>query len=464
MEIKKLGRDYREYQDKEVKIYGWLRNKRVSKNVSFLNINDGTCFETIQVVFEGLNNQDEIEKLHVASAVEVTGIVKLTGKDNQPFELVATNVSVLADSKEDYPLQPKKHSYEFLREISHLRVRTNTFNSVFRIRSLLSFAVNDYFNSNGFVMIHAPIITASDAEGAGEMFQVTTLDMKYNSPKLENGEVDYKRDFFSKKASLTVSGQLLAEAYALAFSKVYSFGPTFRAEKSNTTRHAAEFWMIEPEIAFSDLDDCINLAQDVLVYCIDYILKNAPSEIAFLNNLRPEINLTERLNELVSGKFERITYTKAIEILEQVVKDGHLFENEVSWGVDLSTEHEKYLTDVIFKAPVFVTDYPKDIKAFYMRRNDDDKTVAAMDLLVPGIGELLGGSQREERIDMLKEMMALHGLNEEEYDWYLQLREYGGVQLAGFGIGFERLVMYTTGMENIRDVIPFARTPKNLDF
>lgn len=464
MEIKQLMQDYVKLAEQEVTLYGWVRNHRVGKNVCFINLNDGTCFETVQVVYAGLENQEEINKMHLASAIEVTGKVQLTGKEHQPVEIVATAVNVLAPSKEDYPLQPKRHTYEYLREIAHLRVRTNTFNAVFRIRSLLSFAIHDYFNQNGFVMVHSPILTSSDAEGAGEMFQVTTLDLDNEIVKDDEGKTDYRKDFFNKKTSLTVSGQLLAEAYALAFQKVYTFGPTFRAEKSNTTRHAAEFWMIEPEIAFADLKDDMKLAKDLLIHAVKYVLDNAQAELNFLAKARPEIELLSRLEDLVNANFVEITYTDAVAKLEEVVAEGHKFENEVFWGVDLATEHEKYLTDVIFKAPVFVTDYPREIKAFYMHLNDDKKTVAAMDLLVPGIGELIGGSQREVRMDVLKEAMATHDLSEEDYAWYLQLREYGGVNHAGFGIGFERLVMYVTGMENIRDVLPFPRTSKNCEF
>lgn len=464
MEIKKLMQDYNQLADQQVTLYGWVRNHRVGKNVCFINLNDGTCFETIQVVYMNLENQEEINKMHLATAIKVTGTVQLTNKDHQPVELVATNVEILADSKENYPLQPKRHTYEFLREIAHLRVRTNTFNAVFKIRSLLSYAVHNYFNENGFVMVHSPILTASDAEGAGEMFQVTTLDLEKDLEKTEAGTVDYKKDFFNKKTSLTVSGQLLAEAYALAFKKVYTFGPTFRAENSNTTRHAAEFWMIEPEIAFADLKDNMELAKDLLIHVVKYVLDNAQSELQFLAKARSEINLIERLESLVNANFKEVTYTEAVSILETAIKEGHKFENEVFWGVDLATEHEKYLTDVVYNAPVFVTDYPKDIKAFYMHLNDDKKTVAAMDLLVPGIGELIGGSQREVRMDVLTAAMEKHNLSEEEYAWYLQLREYGGVEHSGFGIGFERLVMYVTGMENIRDVIPFPRTSKSCEF
>lgn len=464
MEISQLLKQYKQLEGQEVTIYGWVRNKRVGKNVSFINLNDGTCFDTLQVVYLELDNQEEINTTYLASGLAVSGIVKLTGKDQQPVEIEATKIEVLAPSTEDYPLQPKRHTYEFLREIAHLRARTNTFNAVFRIRSLLSYAVHKYFNEENFVMVHSPIITAGDAEGAGEMFQVTTFDLGTRLRTDDEGNVEYKRDFFNKKTSLTVSGQLQAEAYALAFKKVYTFGPTFRAENSFTTRHAAEFWMIEPEIAFAELDDVISLAKDLLIYVVKYVLENAPKELAFLDNARSDVNVVERLEDLVNANFAQISYKDAVEQLIDAVNNGHEFENELYDGVDLATEHEKYLTDVLYKSPVFVTDYPKDIKAFYMRQNEDGKTVAATDLLVPGIGELLGGSQREERMDKLKSAMSVHGLDEEEYYWYLQLREYGGVKHGGFGIGFERLVMYVTGMENIRDVIPFPRTPKNCDF
>ncbi len=465
MQIKELLKNQENYLEKEVKLYGWMRNHRIGKNVCFINLNDGTCFDTIQIVYLDLENQIEINKAYLGSGLEISGIVKSTNNPEQPIEISATKIEILAPSLENYPLQPKRHTYEFLREISHLRIRTNTFNAVFKIRSLLSFAVHDYFNKENFVMVHTPILTASDAEGAGEMFQVTTLDLENKLGKTTDGYIDYKKDFFNKKTSLTVSGQLLAEAYALAFKNVYTFGPTFRAENSNTTRHAAEFWMIEPEIAFAELDDIIKLAKELLIYVVNYVLKEAPKELLFLDKARGnEIELVKRLEALVNTEFEEITYYKAIEILKDAIANGHKFENPVFDGVDLATEHEKYLTDVVFKAPVFVTNYPKEIKAFYMRQNDDGKTVAATDLLVPGIGELLGGSAREERMDKLKEMMEHHNLEEKDYWWYLQLRQYGGVKHGGFGIGFERLVMYVTGMENIRDVIPFARTTKNCEF
>lgn len=462
MEIRELVNKYKELENKEVNIHGWMRNKRNGKNVSFIMLNDGTCFDTIQVVYKGLDNQEEIEKQNVGCAFEIIGNVILTGKENQPFEIEATSINVLANSSEDYPLQPKKHSYEFLREKAHLRARTNTFNAVFRIRSLLSYAIHEFFNKNGFVMLHAPLITSSDAEGAGEMFQVTTIDMDYIANN--NVELDYKNDFFNKKTHLTVSGQLVAEAYALAFSKVYTFGPTFRAENSNTTRHAAEFWMVEPEIAFADINDIIVLAKDMLIYVVSYVLKHGKKELEFLNSVS-EIDIISRLEDLVNAKFERVTYSEAIDLLiKEVNEKGVKFENPVEWGIDLATEHERYLTEQIFKAPVFVTDYPREFKAFYMKDNDDNKTVAATDLLVPGIGELIGGSQREVRYDVLLEKMDIFNLDKDEYEWYLQLREFGGVDHAGFGLGFERLVMYVTGMENIRDVIPFPRTTRNCEY
>lgn len=462
MEIRELVNKYKELENKEVNIHGWMRNKRNGKNVSFIMLNDGTCFDTIQVVYKGLDNQEEIEKQNVGCAFEIIGNVILTSKENQPFEIEATSINVLANSSEDYPLQPKKHSYEFLREKAHLRARTNTFNAVFRIRSLLSYAIHEFFNKNGFVMLHAPLITSSDAEGAGEMFQVTTINMDYIANN--NVELDYKNDFFNKKTHLTVSGQLVAEAYALAFSKVYTFGPTFRAENSNTTRHAAEFWMVEPEIAFADINDIIVLAKDMLIDVVSYVLKHGKKELEFLNSVS-EIDIISRLEDLVNAKFERITYSEAIDLLiKEVNEKGVKFENPVEWGIDLATEHERYLTEQIFKAPVFVTDYPREFKAFYMKDNDDNKTVAATDLLVPGIGELIGGSQREVRYDVLLEKMDIFNLDKDEYEWYLQLREFGGVDHAGFGLGFERLVMYVTGMENIRDVIPFPRTTRNCEY
>ncbi|WOO88125.1 asparagine--tRNA ligase [Mollicutes bacterium LVI A0039] len=463
MKIVDLAKQYQDLDGKQVTIQGWLRNHRVGKNISFMMVNDGTCFDVIQVVYKDIENQEEISKTNIASAVEITGTVKVTEGSKQDFEIVADAIEVLAASSEDYPLQPKKHSYEFLREISHLRARSNTFNAVFRIRSLCSQILHEYFAKEGYVHVHSPILTGADAEGAGEMFQVTTLDLD-NVPKTEEGQVDYKKDFFGKQANLTVSGQLLAETYALAFQKVYTFGPTFRAEHSNTTRHVAEFWMLEPEIAFAGLDEVIELEKDMLIYTVGELLKRAPKELAFLNSLK-DYDLVERLESLVSANFGRITYTEAVEMLQADIEAGKVkFENEVFWGVDLATEHEKYLTDVVFKTPLFVTDYPRDIKAFYMRVNDDMKTVAATDLLVPGIGELCGGSAREERLDLLDEQMSKFNIDTEELNWYRDLRRYGGVKHAGFGIGFERLVMYVTGMENIRDVSSYPRTVRNLEF
>lgn len=456
MEIRELLKDYQQLENQEILIKGWLKNKRIGKNVSFLMLNDGSSVENIQIVFKDLPNQKELEKVNIGAALEVKGKVILTNKENQPVEINGLEINILANSKEDYPIQPKKHSMEFLREYAHLRPRTSTFNAIFRIRSVLSFAIHEFFNKNNFVMLHAPLITSSDAEGAGEMFQVTTLD-------LENLQtVNYEEDFFNKKVNLTVSGQLVAEAFALAFGKTYTFGPTFRAENSNTTRHAAEFWMVEPEIAFADLQDIIKLAKNMLIYVVDYTLKNAYPELEFLNNLNEEVDIIGRLEKLIDSNFYEITYEDAIKLLEEAINENKVkFENPVAFGVDLATEHERYLTDIIFEAPVFITNYPRNIKAFYMKDNDDQKTVAATDLLVPGIGELIGGSQREVRYDVLLQKMDEFSLNKEEYEWYLQLREFGGVDHAGFGLGFERLIMYVTGIENIRDVIPFPRTPRN---
>ena len=461
MRISELMKNKEQYINETITINGWLRNKRVSKNVSFLMINDGSCFDVLQIVYKDLENQEEINKLLVASAVKITGVVKETNKENQPIEIEAKKIEILAESEEDYPIQPKKHTMEFLRENAHLRARTNTFNAVFKIRSLLSYALHDFFNKEGFVMLHAPILTSSDAEGAGEMFQVTTLELEELNKK---EPLNYHDDFFNKKVNLTVSGQLLAEAYALAFGKVYTFGPTFRAEKSNTKKHAAEFWMLEPEIAFASLEDIIELAKNMLIYSIEYVLEHGKKELEFLNSIN-EIDIIKRLEKIVNADFARVTYTEAVKILEKEVAENKVtFENPVYYGVDLATEHEKYLTDVIYDGPVFVTDYPKEIKAFYMKNNDDGKTVAATDLLVPNIGEMIGGSQREVRYDVLVEKMKEFNLDVEEYDWYLDLRRYGGVDHAGFGLGFERLIMYVTGIENIRDVIPFPRTVKNCDY
>ena len=443
-----------------LKVAGWVRTVRDSKTFGFIELNDGTFFKSLQIVFEdGLENFKEIAKLGVGSAIIVEGNLVLTPNQKQPFELKATKIEVEGESPADYPLQKKRHSFEFLRQIAHLRPRTNTFGAVFRVRSLAAYAIHKFFQERSFVYAHTPLITASDCEGAGEMFRVTTLD-PMNPPKNDQGEVDFKEDFFGKMASLTVSGQLSAETFAMAFRDVYTFGPTFRAEKSNTPRHAAEFWMIEPEIAFADLEDDMRLAEDMVKYVINYVMENAKEEMTFFNQFVDK-GIIDRLNLVATSDFGRVTYTEAIKILESC---GKQFEYPVFWGCDLQTEHERYLTEEHFKKPVFVTDYPKEIKAFYMRLNDDQKTVAAMDLLVPGIGELIGGSQREERLDVLVERMNELGLKEEDYWWYLDLRRFGGTRHAGFGLGFERLVMYLTGMTNIRDVIPYPRTTGSADF
>lgn len=454
------------YLNKDIKkegtltVAGWVRTVRDSKTFGFIELNDGTFFKSLQIVFEEhLENFKEIAKLGVGSAIIVTGELVLTPNQKQPFELKATKIEVEGESPSDYPLQKKRHSFEFLRQIAYLRPRTNTFGAVFRVRSLAAYAIHKFFQDRSFVYVHTPLITASDCEGAGEMFRVTTLDPS-NPPKTKEGEVDFKEDFFGKMANLTVSGQLSAETYAMAFRDVYTFGPTFRAEKSNTPRHAAEFWMIEPEIAFADLEDDMRLAEDMVKYVIRYVLENAQEEMTFFNQFIDK-GILDRLNHVVSSDFGRVTYTEAVKILETCGKE---FEYPVFWGCDLQTEHERYLTEEHFKKPVFVTDYPKEIKAFYMRMNEDNKTVAAMDLLVPGIGELIGGSQREERLDVLLERMSELGLNEEDYWWYLDLRRFGGTRHAGFGLGFERLVMYLTGMTNIRDVIPFPRTTGSAEF
>lgn len=458
--VKDIYRNTENYVGKTITIGGWVKTLRASKTFGFIEINDGSFFKNIQVVFEeSLSNFDEIEKLGVGTSLNITGELVLTPGNKQPFELKAKEISVEGNASNDYPLQKKRHTFEYLRTIAHLRPRTNTFAAVFRVRSLAAFAIHSFFNERGFVYVHTPIITASDCEGVGEMFQVSTLNMS-NPPKTEEGSVDYNQDFFGKMANLTVSGQLSAETYALAFRNVYTFGPTFRAENSNTPRHAAEFWMIEPEIAFADLLDDMELAEDMLKYVINYVLENAPEEMEFFNSFVDK-GLIDRLNNIVSADFARVTYTEAVDILK---KSDVKFEYPVEWGIDLQTEHERYLTEQVFKKPVFVTDYPKEIKAFYMRLNEDNKTVAAMDLLVPGVGEIIGGSQREERYDVLVDRMKESGLNEEDYWWYLDLRKYGGTKHAGFGLGFERCVMYITGMTNIRDVVPFPRTTRNADF
>lgn len=458
--IRELYKKAEAFESKTITVAGWVRTVRDSKTFGFIDLNDGTFFKGLQIVFaDNLSNFKEIAKLRVGASIIVTGKLILTPNQKQPFELQATEITVEGDCPPEYPLQKKRHSFEFLRQIAYLRPRTNTFSAVFRVRSLASYAIHKFFQERNFVYVHTPIITASDCEGAGEMFRVTTLDPK--NPKLmPDGEVDFSEDFFGKMANLTVSGQLSAETFALAFRDVYTFGPTFRAEKSNTPRHAAEFWMIEPEIAFADLEDDMRLAEDMLKFIIDYVLEHAPEEMQFFDQFI-EKGVIEKLKNIRNADFGRVTYTEAIEILKASGKD---FEYPVYWGCDLQTEHERYLTEEHFKKPVFVIDYPKEIKAFYMRINDDNKTVAAMDLLVPGVGELIGGSQREERVDVLLDRMKELGLKEEDYWWYIDLRRFGGTRHAGFGLGFERLIMYLTGMTNIRDVIPFPRTTGSAEF
>lgn len=461
LEIKELYRNGEKHYNQNIKVNGWIRTSRSSNAFGFMELNDGTFFKNIQVVLEGdiLDNFKEITKLPISSSVYVEGVLVPTPDSKQPFELKAQKVVVEGISSSEYPLQKKRHSLEYLRTIAHLRPRSNTFSAVFRVRSMAAFAIHKFFQEKGFVYTHTPIITGSDAEGAGEMFRLSTLDMS-NPPRTEDGKIDFKEDFFGKETNLTVSGQLEGEAYALAFQKIYTFGPTFRAENSNTARHASEFWMIEPEIAFADLNDDMKLAEDMLKYVISYILENAPEEMAFFNSFIDK-GLIEKLNNIVNSDFAHVTYTEAIELLEKSNKE---FDYPVKWGIDLQTEHERYITEEIFKKPVFVTDYPKEIKAFYMRLSDDEKTVAAMDCLVPGVGEIIGGSQREERIDILERRIEELGLNKEDYWWYLELRKFGTTKHAGFGLGFERLIMYITGISNIRDVIPFPRTPNNADF
>ena len=456
--IRDLHHNYKDYDGKVVTIGGWVRSIRDSKTFGFMVVNDGTFFEPVQVVYaDKLDNFETICKLNVGAAVIVTGQVKVTPEMKQPFEIHADEVVIEGESTPDYPLQKKRHSFEYLRTISHLRPRTNTFQAVFRVRSLTAYAIHKFFQERDFVYVHTPLITGSDCEGAGEMFQVTTMDLS-NVPT-KDGKVDYSQDFFGKPTNLTVSGQLNGETYAMAFKNIYTFGPTFRAENSNTTRHAAEFWMIEPEIAFAALTDDMMLAESMLKYVISYVLEHAPEEMAFFNQFVDK-GLIERLEHVVNSDFGRITYTDAITELE---KHNDEFDYKVYWGCDLQTEHERYLTEKIFKRPVFVTDYPKEIKAFYMKLNEDGKTVAAMDCLVPGIGEIIGGSQREDDYEVLKNRMAECGLKEEDYEFYLDLRKYGSARHAGFGLGFERCVMYLTGMGNIRDVIPFPRTVGNCD-
>lgn len=461
LEVKSLYRKSEEYVGKKVCVAGWIRTARISKSFGFIELNDGSFFKNIQIVVDEnkLDNFKEISKLAISSAILVEGeLVKVDNAKN-PIEIHATKLIVEGDSDSSYPLQKKKHTFEYLRTIAHLRPRSNTFSAVFRVRSVVAFALHKFFNERNFVYAHTPLITGSDTEGAGEMFQVTTLDVA-NPPLTEDGKIDYSQDFFGKPTNLTVSGQLNGEIMALAFRNIYTFGPTFRAENSYTGRHASEFWMVEPEIVFADLEDLMELAEDMIKFVINYVLENCPEEMAFFNSFIDK-GLFERLDKIVSSDFVRITYTQAVDIL---LKSGHKFEYPVEWGCDLQTEHERYITEEVYNAPVFVTDYPKDIKAFYMRMNDDGKTVRAMDLLVPGVGEIIGGSQREERYDVLMDKIREMGLNEEEYWWYLELRKFGTATHSGFGLGFERIIMYLTGMSNIRDVIPFPRTPKNAEF
>lgn len=458
--VKELYRQSTEFNGTTVTVSGWIRTSRVSKTFGFIELNDGSFFKNVQIVFDDtLEDFQAIGKYHIASAITVTGSFVLTPGAKQPFEIKADAVHLDAPSSSEYPLQKKRHTFEYLRTIAHLRPRGNTYSAVFRVRSLAAFAIHRFFQERGFVYVHTPIITGSDAEGAGEMFRVSTLD-PLRPPLTDEGMVDYKQDFFGKETNLTVSGQLNAEAYALAFRNVYTFGPTFRAENSNTARHAAEFWMIEPEIAFAELSEDMDLAEDMLKYVIGYVMAEAPEEMQFFNQFVDK-GLLERLNHILASDFKRVTYTEAVELL---TKSGRTFDFPVEWGMDLQTEHERFLTEEIFKMPVFVTDYPKDIKAFYMRLNADGKTVAAMDCLVPGVGEIIGGSQREERMEVLLQRMKEMDLHPEDYGWYLDLRRFGGAKHAGFGLGFERLIMYITGMTNIRDVIPFPRTPHNAEF
>ena len=459
LSVREIFRNKEQYLDKEIEIGGWVRSIRDSKTFGFIVLNDGTFFEPIQVVYnDNMSNFAEVSKLNVGAALIVKGTLVATPQAKQPFEIQAKEVFIEGQSTPDYPLQKKRHTLEYLRTITHLRARTNTFQAVFRVRSLCAYAIHKFFQERDFVYVHTPLITGSDCEGAGEMFQVTTMELA-NIPMTEDGKVDFSQDFFNKPTNLTVSGQLNGETYAMAFRNIYTFGPTFRAENSNTTRHAAEFWMIEPEIAFADLEDDMILAESMIKYIIRYVLENAPEEMAFFNSFIDK-GLIERLNNVVNSEFGHVTYTEAIEILE---KNNDNFEYKVSWGCDLQTEHERYLTEEVFKRPVFVTDYPKEIKAFYMKLNEDGKTVAAMDCLVPGIGEIIGGSQREDDYEKLSARMKELGLNEEDYDFYLDLRKYGSARHAGFGLGFERCVMYLTGMGNIRDVIPFPRTVNNCE-
>ena len=461
LEIRELFRNTQAYGDQEVLVHGWVRSNRSSNQFGFLSINDGSFFNSVQVVYEAdkLANYQEVAKFRLSAGVTVRGVVVLTPEAKQPFEIKAEEIILEADSDPDYPLQKKRHTMEFLREIAHLRPRSNTVSAVFRVRSVTAYAIHKFFQEKNFIYVHSPEITCSDCEGAGEMFQVTTLDLD-NLPRDEEGRIDYSKDFFGKKAGLTVSGQLEGEIMALAFRNIYTFGPTFRAENSNTARHASEFWMMEPEMAFCDLKKNMDVAEEMIKYIISYVLEHCPEEMQFFNSFIDK-GLLERLDHIVNSDFVRITYTEAVDILQ---KSGRKFEYPVEWGLELQTEHERYLTEEVFKKPMFVTDYPKDCKAFYMRLNDDNKTVAACDMLVPGVGEIIGGSQREERYDVLLQRIREMGLDEDTYDWYLDLRRFGGVKHAGFGLGFDRILMYLTGMSNIRDVQMFPRTPGNAEF
>ena len=457
--IRELYKETDKYAEKKVRVGGWVRSIRASKSFGFITLSDGSFFQTLQIVYgDALENFEAISKFNVGSALIVEGTLVMTPEAKQPFEIQAESVVLEGASTPDYPLQKKRHSPEFLRTISHLRPRTNLFQAVFRVRSLCAYAIHKFFQEQNFVYVHTPLITASDCEGAGEMFRVTTLDLD-NIPHDEEGKIDFSEDFFGKSTNLTVSGQLNGETYAMAFRNIYTFGPTFRAENSNTTRHAAEFWMIEPEMAFADLSDNMEIAEAMIKYVINYVLENAPEEMNFFNSFVDK-GLLDRLNSVVNSEFGHVTYTEAIEILE---KNNDNFDYKVFWGCDLQTEHERYLTEEVYKKPVFVTDYPKEIKAFYMKLNEDGKTVAAMDCLVPGIGEIIGGSQREDDLDKLTARMDELGLNKEDYGFYLDLRRYGSARHAGFGLGFERCVMYLTGVSNIRDVIPFPRTVGNCE-
>lgn len=458
--VKDIYSDYKKYLGKSVRLTGWVKSVRSSKSFGFIVLSDGTFFNTVQVVFDDqLENFGALSRLTIGSSIAIEGLLVESEGKGQDFEIKATSIEIVDEADPDFPIQKKRHTFEYLRTIAHLRPRTNTYTAVFRVRSILSYALHKFFNDRGFVYVHTPIITGSDAEGAGQMFRVTTLDAA-KPPLDDKGKVDFSRDFFGKETNLTVSGQLAVENYCMTFRNVYTFGPTFRAENSNTARHASEFWMVEPEIAFADLSDNMDLAEEMLKFICSYVLEQAPEEMEFFNKFIDK-ELLSRLRNIIDSEFAHITYTEAIDILE---KSGRKFEYPVKWGIDLQSEHERYITEEVYRKPVFVTDYPREIKAFYMRLNDDGKTVAAMDLLVPGVGEIIGGSQREERLDVLKKSIETFGLDEEDYWWYLDLRRYGSVPHAGYGLGLERVLMYITGMKNIRDVIPFPRTPNNAEF